>query len=288
MLRRNSTHNDEAFCNAYKAESAKPFEIKKLCRYRKNVLDLLNLFGKKALTCYILFDVDMSEVERLRKEMDREHHHVTVTSFLLKAIALAQKDFPSSRTVFLPDARLATLKNIVAGFTVERKIKGEPAVFFGEIEDPQAKTIMELNTRLAEYGNADIMQVPKLKEQKLFAELPCLARRIILFLGSWFPALRLKCQAATFGLSSLGALGINVAFGPSVCTSVFGVGAVEAKPVVRNEQVVIRPILTMSLCFDQRAMNGPEAERFAARIRDLLQGEMPDLQQPETIQLLKT
>ncbi|MEZ4545791.1 MAG: hypothetical protein R3C24_18085 [Cyanobacteriota/Melainabacteria group bacterium] len=31
---------------------------------------------------------------------------------------------------------------------------------------------------------------------------------------------------ATFGLSSLGALGVKSAFGPSVCTSVFGVGKV--------------------------------------------------------------
>jgi pyruvate dehydrogenase E2 component (dihydrolipoamide acetyltransferase) len=81
---------------------------------------------------------------------------------------------------------------------------------------------------------------------------------------------------ATFGFSSLGALGIDVVFGPSVCTSVFGVGQVSERAVVQDTQVVIRPMLTLMLSFDERAMDAGVAARFLREVKLLL--EQPPLE----------
>ena len=84
--------------------------------------------------------------------------------------------------------------------------------------------------------------------------------------------MRLRCQQATFGFSSLGALGADVVFGPSVCTSVFGVGAVRDQAVVRDKQIVVRPILSLTLSYDQRTMDGGVAARFLREVKELIEG----------------
>ena len=197
---------------------------------------------------------------------------MTVTAFILKAVAIAQKSHPLSRTFYLPGRRIVTYEDVVAGFTVERLVDNEPIVFFGEIEHADDKPLLELADELKEYSDGDLMSVKKLKEQILFAQMPWLVRQLIWCLGYWFPALRLLCMKATFGVSSLGALGVSLVCGPSVCTSVFGVGEVEERVVVRNGELAVRPIMTLALCFDQRVMDGAQAARFLRDVRLLLEG----------------
>jgi len=79
---------------------------------------------------------------------------------------------------------------------------------------------------------------------------------------------------ATFGLSSLGALGAGIACGPSVCTSTFGVGAVEERVVADQGNIAMKPIMTLALSYDQRAMDGAQAARFLHDVKELLEGKL--------------
>ena len=262
--------------NLQRGKALKAWQGARGSRYRWNVLDLLNRFGKKAVTCYLFSDIDLAQVEKLRKHFADEGHSVTVTAFLIKAIGLAQRRHPASRTMCLPGSRLVTYNNIVAGFTVEKEVEGQPIVFFGEIEGPDKKSLLEIAGALKDYADSDIVNLPKLREQMMFAQMPWLVRQLLLSLATWFPSFRLKFMGATFGLSSLGALGVGAVAGPSVCTSVFGVGAVSERAVVRNGEIVARPMLTLSLNFDHRVMDVWQAARFLKEIREYLEGDLLD------------
>ncbi len=143
--------------------------------------------------------------------------------------------------------------------------------FFGEIEEPHLKTVSALAHELKEYCENDIMRVPKLKEQVLFCRLPWLLRQLILIAGLNFPFLRLMCMKSTFGISSLGSLGVRACYGPSVCTCVFGVGVVEPRVVVREGEIVIRDMMTLSLSFDQNVIDGGTAAKLLRDVRRLLE-----------------
>ncbi len=246
----------------------------KVSQYRRNVLDLLNTFGKKALTCHIFSEIDLARLETLRKLLVSEGHDLTVTAFLIKAIGLAQQNHPVSRSLYLPLGRVCTCEKIVAGFTVEKEVKGEPIVYFGEIEDPQKKSLFEIGQELKDYAEQEVEKLPKLRQQHDFAKMPWLVRQAVLFLAVWFPAFRLRFMGATFGLSSLGALGVGAVAGPAVCTSVFGVGAVTECAVVRDGHLVVRPLVNLSLSFDQRAMDAGQAGRFLSEIKHLLEDDI--------------
>jgi pyruvate/2-oxoglutarate dehydrogenase complex dihydrolipoamide acyltransferase (E2) component len=57
----------------------------------------------------------------------------------------------------------------------------------------------------------------------------------------------------------------------SRCKAILAVGAIEERPVVRDGQVVIRPIMPYSLTFDHRVINGFGGEQFLRTIRRFLE-----------------
>lgn len=259
-----------------RAKFGHPYHIRRPSRYRQNVLDMLMVVGAGSVTAHIFVDVDMSFVESIRKKFDTQEKHLTVTAFFLKAIAIAQEGDPANRTFCLPMRRQVTYNNIVAGFTVEREVEGEPIVFFCEVDNPQSKSLSELSEALKYCSEGDLMKEPKLRQQMIFAKFPWILRRLILTLGLWFPYLRLKCMGATFGLSSLGALGVRSVCGPSVGTSVFGLGVLEERAILINGEYTVKPMMTVSLSFDQRSMDSAPATRFLNEVKSLLEGSIKD------------
>ncbi len=264
------TQRPEVDCGQSK-RTEDPFSYKTNSRYRWNVLDLLSIFGGRACVSHITCDVDMSNIENARRLQKSTGRASTVTAFILKAIASAQVVHPQSRTFPLPFGKTVTYNDIVAGFTAEKQINGEPVVFFGEIEDPHLKVIPDLADELKEYVEKDVMDVPKLKIQAMFCRFPWLLRQLVFVTARHLPFFRLLCMRATFGVSSLGALGVAMCYGPSVCSSVFGVGVVEKRVEVRQGQLAVRDMMTLSLSFDQNVMDAACAARFLNDVKKLLE-----------------
>jgi pyruvate dehydrogenase E2 component (dihydrolipoamide acetyltransferase) len=73
-----------------------------------------------------------------------------------------------------------------------------------------------------------------------------------------------EMQQGTFTVTNLGALGIDV-FTPIInipqC-AVLGMGRILRQPVVVDDQIVIRDMMTLSLTFDHRIVDGAPAARF--------------------------
>lgn len=241
-------------------------------RSRWNVLDMIQVIAKDTVPTYLFMEVDMTWVEELRKQLKGMGRKITVTAIILKAIGIAQRSHPASRTAALPFGKRAILQKIVAGFTVERFIGSQPAVFFGEIAEPDTKPLDQISKELREYGEADLPAVSKLDIQERFNHMPWFFRQFILWMGKRYPGFRLLHMGATFGLSSLGKLGIRALIPPCASTSTFGVGEVEHRPVVRDGKIVIRPMMTMTLNFDHRMIDGAPAARFLQDIKALLEG----------------
>lgn len=250
---------------------------------RSNVLDLLDVFAKPAITGYMFMDINMSWAQNQKTQMESSGHKVTATAIILKAIAIAQTNCSASRTQRIPVFQTVTYEDVVAGFTVEREVDGKPVVFFGEIEAPDKKSVFEIAEELSCYSHDPISQVRKLKQQTIFARFPWIIRRLVYTLAVWFPPVRLLCMRSTFGLSSLGALGIKSVCGPSVCTSVFGVGAIESRAVVKRGVVVAEPVMTLTLSYDQRSMNCFQAARFLQEIKGLLEGKLADYEVSQSV-----
>ncbi|MBY0551160.1 MAG: 2-oxo acid dehydrogenase subunit E2 [Candidatus Obscuribacterales bacterium] len=268
------------------AKKGKPnFRFSALNRARWNLLDMVGVVGKGSVPTYLFLDIDMTWAEDLRAQYNQYGIRITATALLLKAIAIAQRTHPDTRTVMLPFGRTAVFNDIVAGFTVERFIESEPALFFGAIEEPDTKSVADISKELKGYSEADYKDVRQLDLQNKFTGFPWLLRQIILWIGMRHPAFRLRCMGATFGLSSLGKFGLSAMIPPCVTTSTFGIGTIEQRPIVRDGKIEVRNMMTLTLNFDHRMLDGAPAARFLQDIRKLMEGGLEKYIQEELREL---
>jgi len=233
---------------------------------------MINIVGHGSVPTYLFADVDMTWAETLRLQLREMGVKTTVTAIVLKAIAIAQRFHPQSRTALYPWGKQVTFNDIVAGFTVERFVGSQPAVFFGAIDQADTKSIEEITAELKAYGEDDFEKVMHLDVQNRFNNMPWLFRRLILWVGLRYPSIRLRYMGATFGISSLGKFGIKSLIPPCVSTSTFGIGSVEPRPVVKDGKIEVRPMMTISLNFDHRVIDGAPAARFLQDIIQLMEG----------------
>jgi pyruvate dehydrogenase E2 component (dihydrolipoamide acetyltransferase) len=88
-----------------------------------------------------------------------------------------------------------------------------------------------------------------------------------------------QLRDATFTMTNLGGLGID-AFTPIITLpqcAVLGVGRVVREPVVVGDAVVPRDVMTLSLTFDHRVVDGAPAARFLDTLRRCLEHPTPRL-----------
>ena len=82
-----------------------------------------------------------------------------------------------------------------------------------------------------------------------------------------------ELQGGTFTITNLGNFGID-AFTPIINppeSAILGVGRILKKPVVHNDEIVARNMLTLSLTFDHRVVDGAPAAQFLQTISDYIQ-----------------
>jgi hypothetical protein len=261
------------------------FHFSKLPRLRWNLLDMINIVGADSVPTYLFQDIDMTWAEELRHTLGKYGIRVTATAFLLKAIAIAQRAHPDTRTAMMPFGRTVVFNNIVAGFTVERLIGSQPTLFFGAIEQPDTKSVVEISEELRSHAEAKVEDVYHMDLQHKFTKMPWFMRRIIIWIGLRYPELRLKCMGATFGLSSLGKFGLKAIIPPCVSTSTFGIGTIESRPVVRDGKIEARKMMTLTLNFDHRVIDGAPAARFLNDIKKLLEGGLENYIEQELAEL---
>jgi pyruvate dehydrogenase E2 component (dihydrolipoamide acetyltransferase) len=79
----------------------------------------------------------------------------------------------------------------------------------------------------------------------------------------------------TFTITNLGAVGGGWGFGTPIISqpqsAILGTGAISDRAVIREGQVVARPIMTYSFTFDHRVIDGAPAAKFMARVTQLLE-----------------
>lgn len=87
--------------------------------------------------------------------------------------------------------------------------------------------------------------------------------------------LRMLCQSAhlynfffgTIGFTNLGKFGITHFYPLWINATVFGIGSIEEKPVVRNGQITVAPILHITIAFNHRIIDGSVAAEILADVK---------------------
>ncbi|MFZ8813616.1 MAG: 2-oxo acid dehydrogenase subunit E2 [Thermus aquaticus] len=193
-------------------------------------------------------EADITELEALRKgyakKAEEKGFRLTLTAFLLKALAHTLKAFPKFNASIDPERQEVIYKDYVhIGVAVDTP----HGLLVPVIRDVDKKGILALARELQEVSE-------RARARKLSPE---------------------EMQGATFSLSNLGGIG-GTGFTPIVNwpeVAILGVSRSQMKPVWDPGQEAFLPRLYMpySLTYDHRLIDGAEAARFCRHLAGLLE-----------------
>jgi len=230
---------------AMTSEAAEP-QMKPLSRTRKIIAERMTLSATTIPQVTYTLRCDVDEALALRRTLKTsaggERTAVSLDALLVRAVALALADFPQVNSQWAEGAGIHFLPQINVAVAVDLEERGLviPVVHDADRLDIRA-TAAELD-RLVTGARA----------------------------GKLGPD---DYAGGTFTITSLAPLGVE-SFNPIIVppqAAILGIGAIVPTPVFRQDQVVKRRTIALSLTTDHRILDGAPSARFLSRIRDLLE-----------------
>jgi len=220
-------------------------ERKRFSRRRQTIANRLVEAQQTAAMLTTFNEVDMSAVMDLRvrrKEAFKERHGVNLgyMSFFTKAVVGALKAFPEMNSELQGD-ELVLKKYYDIGVAVST----EEGLVVPVIRDADRKTFAEIEQEIASLAT-------KAREGKLALS---------------------EIQGGTFTITNGGIYGslnstpiLNV---PQV--GILGMHAILERPVARDGEVVIRPMMNLAVSYDHRVIDGATAVQYLVKIKQLIE-----------------
>ena len=194
-------------------------------------------------------EIDMTEVVKLRKTLVDQAEvigsRITYTDIFVLAIAQLLQGNPIINASLI-DNEIKFWENINVGVAVAL----EDGLIVPVVKDADKKSLVEISRT-----------VRTLKEK---------ARE-----GKLVPG---NTTGGTFTITNLGALGGGYRFETVIInqpeSAILGTGGITDRVVVRDGQIVIRPMMTYYFTYDHRLINGAVAAKFMANVTKLLESQI--------------
>lgn len=242
------------------------YVVRPLPPNRKVVVD--RLFG--ALRRFPIHGLVEFDVERARSAIAGSGPPVSWTGFVIATVARAVALHPEVNSRRAGN-RVLYFDRVDIGATVERYGPGRLVLDITAVRDADRKSCAAISEELrrAKLGSERLLPRHGAVAGQLW-RLPGPLRRSLVRAAGTRPRV-----AATFGpavgVTSLGMFGNGGgwAIPLSPLTLVVTVSGVVERPVVRSGNVVIRPMLPLTLTFDHAVVDGGPAARFVETLREL-------------------
>jgi 2-oxoglutarate dehydrogenase E2 component (dihydrolipoamide succinyltransferase) len=201
---------------------------------------------------FIMTECDMTGIvefrERAKESFEqRTGEKLTFTPFFLKASALALRDFPFVNAQVNPEAAQITLKaDVNVGMAVAvPHADGTYGLIVPVVRNADTLPLSELARQVNDLSRRG-------REGKLRPDEP---------------------QGGTFTVTNMGVFGsyggLPIINQPQV--AILGIGAIEKRPAVVDDEIVIRHKVFLSVGIDHRLVDGALGGQFLERIRHYLE-----------------
>jgi pyruvate dehydrogenase E2 component (dihydrolipoamide acetyltransferase) len=221
--------------------------IEELTRLQQTIARRMAESKATAPEFVLTLEVDMGEAVEFRKQLKAAAGEGGVApsfnDFVVKASALALREFPRANGAYR-DGKFELYSRVNVGIAVA----GQDALIVPTIFDADSKSLGEIARdarALAERVRAGAITPPEL-------------------------------SSGTFSVSNLGMFGIKrfVAVINPPQAAILAVGEMTPRPVVRDGEVGVRPVMELTLTCDHRILYGADAAQFLGRIRERLENPL--------------
>lgn len=197
----------------------------------------------------VMGEFDMTEMVKLRESFLKQEKmistRITYTEMLVLAIAKVLKDNPLLNASLI-DNEIKLWEDINIGVAVGLGEKGDQGLIVPVVKNADKKPLVEISQAVK-------AMVEKAQAGKLMPD---------------------DVTGGTFTLTSIGARGVSFFQTPIINqpeSAILGVGPIMQRPVAKDGQIQISPIMTYSLTYDHRIVDGVVAETFLLRLKEFLE-----------------
>ncbi|WP_114943434.1 2-oxoglutarate dehydrogenase complex dihydrolipoyllysine-residue succinyltransferase [Microvirga calopogonii] len=217
----------------------------KMTKLRQTIARRLKDAQNTAAMLTTFNDVDMSAVMNLRSQYKDvfEKKHGTKLGFMgffTKAVIQALKDVPAVNAEI--DGQDLVYKNY---YHIGIAVGTEKGLVVPVVRDADNLSIADIEKKIADFGR-------RARDGKLSID---------------------EMQGGTFTITNGGIYGslMSTPILNAPQSGILGMHRIEERPVVRNGQIVVRPMMYLALSYDHRIVDGKEAVTFLVRVKDALE-----------------
>jgi pyruvate dehydrogenase E2 component (dihydrolipoamide acetyltransferase) len=211
---------------------------------RKKTAEHMVLSKRTSAHVSTVFEVDMTRVSQLRDRhrtaFEERGVKLTYMAFILKAVVEALKTYPVVNASVEGDS-IVYHRSVNVGVAVAL----DWGLIVPVVHDADEKNVLGLARAVSDL--AERARTRKLKVEEV--------------------------QGGTFTITNPG--GFGSLFGTPIINqpqvAILDVGAIEKRPVVRDDAIAIRTMAYFCLTFDHRIVDGSDADRFMAHVKKTLQ-----------------
>ncbi|MFT8807795.1 dihydrolipoyllysine-residue succinyltransferase [Gluconobacter sp.] len=217
-----------------------------MSRLRQTIARNLKAAQNTAAILTTFNEIDMSAAKALRaeykEEFEKKHDGARLgfMSFFARAVVGALKDYPAINAQIEGD-EIVYRDFVNLGIAVGT----ERGLVVPVLHDADQMSFAELERRIADYGKRARTGGLKLEE----------------------------LSHGTFSITNGGIFGslLSTPILNTPQSGILGMHAIQDRPVVRDGQIVIRPMMYVALSYDHRIVDGREAVSFLVRIKQLVE-----------------
>ncbi|MGZ8410253.1 MAG: 2-oxoglutarate dehydrogenase complex dihydrolipoyllysine-residue succinyltransferase, partial [Hyphomicrobium sp.] len=217
----------------------------KMSRLRQTIARRLKDAQNTAAMLTTFNDVDMSAVMALRsqyKDLFEKRHGVKLgfMGFFVKACVQALREIPAVNAEI--DGEDIIYKNY---YHIGVAVGTDRGLVVPVLREADRLSLAETEITIAEYGR-------RARDGKLSIE---------------------DMQGGTFTISNGGVYGsmLSTPILNAPQSGILGMHRIEERPVVKNGQIVARPMMYLALSYDHRVVDGKEAVTFLVRVKECLE-----------------
>lgn len=230
---------------SHEKEQSAPVKRKKLSGMRRVIGERMQQSVNTAPHVTLTSEIDMSKVKELRAQLlpiieKQTGYRLSFTEVIVKAVGAVLSRHASVNASFIND-EIVYNEEVNIGLAVAV----DDGLLVPVLKNVNIKGLATITTEAKEIGLQ--ARNSTLQPQQM--------------------------KGSTFTISNLGMYAID-AFTPIINlpeTAILGVGRIQDKPVVINQTIEIRPMMTVSLSFDHRVIDGAPAAAFLTELKHVLE-----------------
>ncbi|MCS7202314.1 MAG: 2-oxo acid dehydrogenase subunit E2 [Dictyoglomus sp.] len=229
---------EEKITEEVKEEDKREAKRIPLTSMRKTISERLSKSKQLIPHFYVFTEVDMTELVNIKSKQENE---IKIDDFIIKATAIALKDFPLINSRF-KENEIELLTDINVGFAVALGDEGLVVPVIKKADNKSLKEIAKERQNLIEKARSGKLSLEDISDGSITIN-----------------------NVGVFGVSSILAI-INP---PEV--AIVTTGVIQDKPVVLNGEIKIRKMMEMTLSADHRVIDGAYGSRFIMKVKELLE-----------------